>query len=77
YNIEHCKSKTDVKRVSVSQGAFFGRPTANSKLWDFVAGADKALYKVKEAGRNGLLVSADEMLNISRLNDESVRKLLS
>ena len=66
-----------MKRVTISQGAFFGRPTANSKLWDFVNGADKALYRVKEAGRNGLLVSADDMLNISRLSDESVMKLLN
>ena len=77
YNIEHAKSKTDVKRVTVSQGAFYGHPKENSKLWDFVSGADKALYRVKEAGRNGLLVSADEMLNISRISDESVMKLLS
>ncbi len=77
YNIEHAKSKTDVKRVTISQGAFYGHPKENSKLWDFVSGADKALYRVKEAGRNGLLVSADEMLNISRISDESVMKLLS
>ena len=77
YNIEHKNSKTDAKRVTLSQGTFFGRPSGNSKLWDFVSGADKALYKVKEAGRNGSLVSADEMLNISQISDESVMKLLS
>lgn len=77
YNIEHKSSKTGVKRVTLSQGTFFGRPNGNSKLWDFVFGADKALYKIKEAGRNGSLVSADEMLNISQISDESVMKLLS
>ena len=77
YNIEHKASKTDAKRVTLSQGTFFGRPTGNSKLWDFVSGADKALYKIKEAGRNGSLVSADDMLQISQLSDESVMKLLS
>ncbi|MBR4795917.1 MAG: diguanylate cyclase [Lachnospiraceae bacterium] len=77
YNIEHKSSKTGVNRVTLSQGTFFGRPNGNSKLWDFVFGADKALYKIKEAGRNGSLVSADEMLNISQISDESVMKLLS
>lgn len=77
YNIEHKSSKTGVNRITLSQGTFFGRPSGNSKLWDFVFGADKALYKIKEAGRNGSLVSADEMLNISQISDESVMKLLS
>ncbi len=57
-NITHKASKV-TDRVSISQGAYFGYPTESSKLWDFLSSADKALYKVKEAGKNGLKVDKD------------------
>ncbi|WP_029067590.1 tetratricopeptide repeat-containing diguanylate cyclase [Lachnobacterium bovis] len=50
-NIKHEYSKCD-KKVTVSQGICCGIPSADNKLQDYLEIADKALYKVKEAGKN-------------------------
>ena len=50
-NIEH-KYSTVSDRVSISQGLFHKIPSGGNKLWDFLYGADMALYAVKKHGKN-------------------------
>ena len=56
-NIEHKYSKVS-DRVTISQGVFLGIPVAGNKPWDFLYGADLALYGVKNRTKNGYYVAA-------------------
>lgn len=42
--------------VSISQGSCVGIPKEESRVWDFLQAADKALYRVKKKSRNNLIV---------------------
>jgi diguanylate cyclase (GGDEF)-like protein len=46
--------------VTLSQGAYHGIPDAGSSYKQFMEDADKALYKIKKAGRNNFLVTSEE-----------------
>lgn len=57
-NIEHKHSKVS-DRVSISQGLFHKIPSGLNKTWDFLYGADMALYIVKSQGKNGHYIGYD------------------
>lgn len=61
-NIEHKYSKVS-DRVTISQGLFHRIPAGGNKTWDFLYGADMALYGVKNRTRNSYYVgtSFDEV----------------
>ena len=49
---------------TISHGIFFGHITDDNQFNKFVHNADKALYKIKESGRNGFcLLSEDDAIN--------------
>lgn len=66
-NLEHKRSSVS-DRVTISQGLFHRIPTDENKTWDFLYGADMALYGVKNRGRNGFHVgtSFEEVRAYSR-----------
>lgn len=68
-NIEHRYSKVS-DRVTISQGLFHKIPSGGNKPWDFLYGADMALYGVKNRGRNNYYVgvSFDEVRAYSKGN---------
>ena len=43
--------------ITVSIGVHTAIPSADISMGDFIKGADKALYKAKEAGRNRVMAS--------------------
>ncbi len=43
--------------VTISQGCCNRIPVGANRLWDFLAAADRLLYQVKEAGKDGYIVS--------------------
>ena len=57
-NVEHKHSKVS-DRVSISQGLFHKIPSGLNKTWDFLYGADMALYIVKSRGKNGYHIGYD------------------
>ena len=57
-NIEHKYSKVS-DRVSVSQGLFHRIPANNNKLWDFLYGADMALYGIKNRTKGSYHIGTD------------------
>ena len=57
-NIEHKHSKVS-DRVSISQGLFHKIPSGLNKTWDFLYGADMALYIVKSQGKNNYYMGYD------------------
>ena len=57
-NIEHRHSKVS-DRVSISQGLFHKIPSGLNKTWDFLYGADMALYIVKNRGKNNYYIGYD------------------
>ncbi len=57
-NIEHKHSKVS-DRVSISQGLFHKIPSGPNKIWDFLYGADMALYIVKSQGKNNYYIGYD------------------
>ncbi|MBR2894743.1 MAG: diguanylate cyclase [Oscillospiraceae bacterium] len=57
-NIEHKHSKVS-DRVSVSQGLFHKIPANNNKLWDFLYGADMALYGIKNRTKGNYHIATD------------------
>ncbi|MBR3704863.1 MAG: GGDEF domain-containing protein [Oscillospiraceae bacterium] len=57
-NIEHTHSKVS-DRVTVSQGLFHKIPSGLNKPWDFLYGADMALYIVKNRGKNNYYIGYD------------------
>lgn len=57
-NIEHKYSKVS-DRVSISQGLFHKIPSGGNKTWDFLYGADMALYGVKNRGKNHFYIGTD------------------
>lgn len=57
-NIEHKYSKAS-DRVSISQGLFHKIPSGLNKTWDFLYGADMALYIVKNQGKNNYYMGYD------------------
>ena len=54
-NIEHRNSRVS-DRVTISQGLFHKIPSGGNKTWDFLYGADMALYGVKYRGKNDYFV---------------------
>ncbi len=57
-NIEH-KNSTVSDRITISQGLFQMIPAGSSKIWDYLYGADMALYYVKAKGKNNLHVATE------------------
>lgn len=57
-NIEHKHSKVS-DRVTISQGLFHKIPSGLNKPWDFLYGADMALYIVKNRGKNNYFIGYD------------------
>ncbi len=57
-NIEHKYSLVS-DRVSISQGLFHKIPSGGNKTWDFLYGADMALYGVKNSGKNHFYIGTD------------------
>ena len=56
--IPHKFSKNpEYRYVSVSQGAVCRQPGPNNKTWDYMAAADRLLYKAKSNGKNGYQIS--------------------
>ena len=56
--IPHKFSKApEYRYVSVSQGVVCKQPGPNNKTWDYMAAADRLLYKTKSAGKNGYQIS--------------------
>lgn len=68
-NIEHKYSRVS-DRVTISQGLFHKIPSGGNKTWDFLYGADMALYGVKNRTRNSYYVgtSFDEVRAYSKGN---------
>lgn len=66
-NIAHTGSTVST-RVTVSQGLFHKIPSGGNKLWDFLYGADMALYAVKNRGKNNYYVGTafDEVRRYSK-----------
>lgn len=54
--MEHHYSQAD-PYVTISQGVFVKVPESSNKVWDFLYAADRALYWIKEKGRNSFYVS--------------------
>ena len=54
-NIEHKYSKA-ANHVTISQGLFHKIPSGGNKLWDFLYGADMALYGVKKRSKNNYYI---------------------
>ena len=54
-HIEH-KGSSVSDRVTISQGLFHMIPSDGNKTWDFLYGADMALYGVKKRNRNNFYV---------------------
>ena len=57
-NIEHKFSKVS-DRITISQGLFHKIPSGGNKTWDFLYGADMALYSVKNMGKNHFFIGTD------------------
>ena len=57
-NVEHKHSKVS-DRVSISQGLFHKIPSGLNKTWDFLYGADMALYITKSLGKNSYHIGTD------------------
>ena len=57
-NVEHKHSKVS-DRVSISQGLFHKIPSGLNKTWDFLYGADMALYITKSLGKNNYHIGTD------------------
>lgn len=57
-NIEH-KSSCVSNCITISQGLFQMTPVGSSKIWDYLYGADMALYHVKANGRNNFFVATE------------------
>lgn len=55
-NIEHKHSKVS-DRVTITQGLFNKIPTGGNKTWDFLYGADMALYGAKQRSKNNFYVA--------------------
>lgn len=55
-NIEHKHSKVS-DRVTITQGLFNRIPTGGNKTWDFLYGADMALYGAKQRSKNNFYVA--------------------
>ncbi len=68
-NIEHKHSKVS-DRVTVSQGLFHKIPSGGNKTWDFLYGADMALYGVKNRTKNAYYIgtSFDEVRAYSNVS---------
>lgn len=66
-NIPHAGSKVST-RVTISQGLFHKIPSGGNKLWDFLYGADMALYAVKNRGKNNYYIGTafDEVRRYSK-----------
>ena len=54
-NIEH-KNSCISDRVTISQGLFHRIPSDENKTWDFLYGADMALYGVKKRSKNAFYI---------------------
>lgn len=57
-NVEHKHSKVS-DRVTISQGLFHKIPSGLNKTWDFLYGADMALYIAKSLGKNTYHIGSD------------------
>ena len=57
-NIEH-KSSLVSNCVTISQGLFQMIPVDSSKIWDYLYGADMALYQVKAKGKNNFHLATE------------------
>lgn len=57
-NVEHKHSKVS-DRVTISQGLFHKIPSGLNKTWDFLYGADMALYIAKSLGKNNYHIGSD------------------
>ena len=57
-NVEHKHSKVS-DRVTISQGLFHKIPSGLNKTWDFLYGADMALYIAKSLGKNNYHIGYD------------------
>lgn len=68
-NIEHKHSKVS-DRVTVSQGLFHKIPSGGNKTWDFLYGADMALYGVKNRTKNSYYIGTtfDEVRAYSKVS---------
>lgn len=66
-NIRHDHSRVS-DRVTISQGLFHRIPSGGNKVWDFLYGADMALYGVKNRTRNSYYVgtSFEEVRDYSK-----------
>ena len=62
---EHKYSKVPLKIVTISQGIFWGVPSAEHTIRNYLHAADDMLYKVKEKSRNSILLGHN-------MRDESV-----
>ena len=71
-NIEHKYSKVS-DRVTISQGLFHKIPSGGNKTWDFLYGADMALYGVKNRTKNGYYIGTtfDEVRAYSKGNTKT------
>ena len=53
---EHKFSKVPLKVVTISQGIFWGVPSSEHTIWNYLHSADDMLYKVKVKSRNSILL---------------------
>ena len=53
---EHKYSKVPLKVVTISQGIFWGVPSSEHTIWNYLHSADDMLYKVKVKSRNSILL---------------------
>lgn len=54
--VEHELSKEEEKIVTISQGLYWGVPEDGDSVWEYLAGADDLLAKVKEKSRNSIML---------------------
>lgn len=68
-NIEHKHSKVS-DRITISQGLFHKIPSGGNKTWDFLYGADMALYGVKNRTKNAYYIGTtfEEVRAYSKVN---------
>lgn len=57
--MEHKFSKVPLKIVTISQGIYWGVPTQEHTIWNYLHSADDMLYRVKEKSRNSILLGHD------------------
>lgn len=69
--MEHKFSKVPLKIVTISQGIYWGVPTQEHTIWNYLHSADDMLYRVKEKSRNSILLGHDSKDDLDIIEEKS------